>query len=549
MRQAKVAGKTPRRSRGREGSALTAAAGQHLVGMCSTAALWLERNAAAIDALNVFPVPDGDTGTNMLLTLRAAVAEARGARTRGIAQAAEALAYGALMGARGNSGVILSQFFQGLAQGMHGLEVAQPRELAQALAMGSQAAYNALSQPVEGTILTVARDASKAAVAASTAGGDLAATLAAAAAAAAQAVERTPQQLPVLREAGVVDAGGQGFRVILEGAAAFLRDGRVRHAREIIAPPAHSPIARSQQGEGYGFCTELVVHGQELAPDQLRQWLGAIGTSVMVVGDPAMVRVHVHTATPQAVVDYASHLGLVDRIKIEDMDAQHQEARRRAPPASLGVVAVAWGEGFAQAMESLGARPVVRCGETMNPSLFDLLTAIEDAPAAEVVLLPNNANVLPAARQVGKLTAKRVFVLSTQTLPQGVAALLAYNSEATTDANLAAMEEARQGVRTLEVTRASRGTSVAGRSIRAGQAISLLEGRIVGAAGTEEEALRQGLAAAGAPPADIVTIYYGEGQSESQTRALADRLRQAYPSEWEVLGGGQPHYSYILSLE
>jgi DAK2 domain fusion protein YloV len=517
--------------------------------MCSTATLWLERNAPAIDALNVFPVPDGDTGTNMLLTLRAAVAEARSAHSRSISEAAAVLAHGALMGARGNSGVILSQFLQGLAADLRGRQSATPEELAQALVAGSAAAYRALSRPVEGTILTVARAAGKAALEAAGSGLDVADSMKAAAAAAAQAVARTPEQMETLREAGVVDAGGEGFRVMLEGAAAFLRDGRVRHAQAIVAMPAHGPIAQSDHEQGFGFCTELMVHGAKLPVERLRQRLAELGTSVMVVGDPTTVRVHVHTATPQAVVKCASQLGLVDRVKIEDMDAQHREASRRGRPTGLGVVAVAWGEGFARTLESLGAARIVRCGQTMNPSVFDLLDAVDGCPTDEVAILPSNPNVIPAARQVGSLTVKKVTVVPADSLPQGIAALLAYNAEAPPQSSVAAMDAARREVRTLEITRATRDTKTGGRAVRAGQAIALLEGKVVAAAPTEEQVASEALAQAGAERANIVTVYYGEGRTEEQARALAERLCKGSRAEWEVVWGGQPHYSYILSVE
>ena len=530
--------------------------------MFAAATIWLEKSASDIDALNVFPVPDGDTGTNMLLTMRSTMDEAYRSSDESASSVAQAMARGALMGARGNSGVILSQILRGLARGLEHRESFTGSDLAAALAEATSLAYKGISRPVEGTMLTVIREASAAAQAAAACDGNSPVSIVEAAVSAARdSVARTPSLLPVLREAGVVDAGGQGLYVMLEGALLCLKDemDKVEHQQpQIISagiPAGMGGIELAQPGErGYGYCTEFLLEGRRLDPDRIIKKLEGKGESVMVVGDENTVRVHIHTFDPGAIIKYATSKGTLHEIKVQNIDDQHEDfmemRRSLAPAVKVAVVAVASGEGLTQLFTSLGATAVVPGGQSMNPSTQELLQAIEWVPADQVVLLPNNSNILLAARQARSLSAKRVEIVPTETIPQGVAALLASNQEEELETTLAAMEKARAAVKTGEITRAVRSAQIGGLKIRKGQALGLVEGEPVASGNSIRGVVDNVLSQMGVEEAEVVTIYYGADANPVEAQDIATRIRRRYPqTEVEVIHGGQPHYHYILSAE
>ena len=525
--------------------------GEHLKEMFSVAAAYLEKEAAAINALNVFPVPDGDTGTNMLQTARAALEEAEQAPQDNASEVAQAMAHGALMGARGNSGVILSQFFRGLARGLSAKKDFGGEDLALALAEASQAAYRAVSRPVEGTILTVLREAA----AAAQNGDGVASVLEAATSAAREAVIKTPTLLPVLREAGVVDAGGQGLYVILRGALAYLsgEDAGSDMAAPELDRPAPVTACEDSHEEPYGYCTEFLLSGQGLDLEEVRGRVNAMGVSTLVVGDEATLRVHVHTFDPGAVLSYATSLGSIRQVKVENMDDQHQEflaAREAQSAGGVSLVAVAAGDGLKAVFQSLGVEAVVPGGQTMNPSTRELLEAVQSCPTGKVIILPNNKNIIPTAQQAASLTKKEVAVIPSRSIPEGIAALLAFNYEADWAKNLAAMEEAVSKVKTVEVTTAVRASTYDGMSVKAGQAIALLDGELIAAADDRPTAVQAAFEAVKPGPSSIITIYHGADATPAEAGAIVQAVRSSYPkAQVELIYGGQPHYYYIISVE
>ncbi len=534
--------------------------GQDLREMLSAATSWLEKSASDIDALNVFPVPDGDTGTNMLLTMRSGIEEAYRAPDQSACAVAQAMAKGSLMGARGNSGVILSQIWRGLAQGLAEKESFTGSDLAGALAQAAKMAYKGLSNPVEGTILTVAKEAAVTAQKqASICGDDLNSVLEATVNAASEAVANTPNLLPVLREAGVVDAGGQGLYVILEGALRYLRgEGEQMQFRKpqlIVAdiPSARFPEIAAAEEVPYGYCTNILLRGQGLDPDKLRMKLNKKGQSLVVVGDESTVRVHIHTYDPGKILHYLGPFGTMHEINIRNMDEQHQEflemQRERVAEIDIAIVAVVVGDGLTEVFKSLGAT-VVHGGQTMNPSTKDLLKAAESVMSDKVVILPNNKNIVLTANQVQSLTTKTIKVVPTKTVPEGVAALLAFDYEADLETNTKLMEEAKSAVRSIEVTRAVRSTRLNGQKIKKNQAMGLLNGDLLAVGITPAGVLNETLAKLDLDEAEVITIYYGAGTELAEAEQVSLTICQQHPQlQVEVVKGGQPHYNYIVSVE
>lgn len=524
--------------------------GQDLVGMVNAAVLGLERSAAEIDSLNVFPVPDGDTGTNMLLTMRSAVSEASLFASESASSVARALARGALMGARGNSGVILSQILRGLASTLDEKESLGASDLVAGLSVGSDLAYKSVSRPVEGTILTVIREASAAAEQASLTS-DLHSIMEATVTAAKDSVARTPSLLPVLREAGVVDAGGLGLYVILDGFLRYL-SGEVVEGGEIPRPFAVE-LPKATTGELiYGYCTEFMIEGQNLSVDGIRDRLETIGESVVVAGDENLVRVHVHTLDPGAAIGYATSLGTLNQVKVQNMDEQHEDflAMQRPPAMGIAIVAVVSGDGLKEVFRSLGAADVIPGGQTMNPSTGEILKVVASVPSNKVIILPNNENIVLGAEQVRGLAAKRVEVVPTETIPQGVAALLAFNYEADLEANVAAMKKAISTVMTVEVTTAVRPAKIGDLDMKEGQAIAFLDGNAVAVDDSIPQVVNEVLEQIDISGSEIVTIYYGADTGAAEAEGIAEALRLKYPHlEVEAIYGGQPYYNYILSVE
>lgn len=530
--------------------------------MFAAGASWLEKSVQEINAINVFPVPDGDTGTNMLLTMRSTLEEVDRSSGQTVAEIARAMAQGALMGARGNSGVILSQIFRGLAKGLEAKETISGKDMAAALSEAAQTAYKGLSQPAEGTILTVIRDASEAAREAARSNGDLTRVMTSAVNEAKESVARTPMLLPVLREAGVVDAGGQGLFILLEGALRYLKgeleEMQYNKPQMVVAATGSGvkmPQTSLEQEEPYGYCTNFLLEGQKLNPDKIRSRLEGRGESLVVAGDENTVRVHIHTYDPGAILRYATSLGTLHYIQIQNMDDQHEDfvemQQEKKPSVQIAVVAVVAGDGMSEVFKSLGTTAIVPGGQTMNPSVREILEAIEKVPSDRVILLPNNKNIVLTASQVEPLTEKKVAVVPTLTLPQGVAALLAFNYEETLEENVTSMGKAMGLVKTVEITRAVRTTQVNGIDITEGQAIGIIDDKEVVAAGNDVgHVLFESLEKADISDAEVITLYYGSEVTGEQAESAVNKLEQSYPGKQvELVNGGQLHYDYIVSLE
>ncbi len=523
----------------------------------------LEDNVEAVNALNVFPVPDGDTGTNMLLTLRAledGPANAGGQMPPG---SVTAMARGALLGARGNSGVIFAQFFQGLARGLEGKERFTAHDLALALAEGSAAAYKAVGNPVEGTMLTVIREMAEAAQQEADRGVDFIETWDAVCQAARASVARTPTLLPVLREAGVVDAGGLGLCVIMEGALSGLRDEELG-AIELPAPELDGDASAAQlvseafidatEEDLYGYCTQFLIQGEGLDPDAVRERLESLATSTVVIGGDAMVRIHVHAEDPGPVLSFGVSLGTVSQVSIENMDEQHQEfvAARRGKQElkPVGVLAIASGDGLSDVFIGSGAARVLSGGDTMNPSTQEILDAVEEVGAERVILLPNNPNIIAAAQQAKPLSSREITVIPTESIPQGIAAMLSFNSTQEYEENVREMEQAMGAVVSGAVCNASRDAELGGVRVAEGQVMGLLERKMVVSGDDRIGALCDLVSEIGPDGGSLITLYWGADTGEEEAHGAAEELQNRFNGvEVEVVFGGQPHYNYILSVE
>lgn len=515
---------------------------------------WLERHVQTINALNVYPVPDGDTGTNMLLTMRAALEELNNSSAQSASAVAHTVSYGALMGARGNSGVILSQLFRGLARSLDKKKTFTALELAQAMKEASATAYKGVIKPVEGTILTVAREAADAAAAAAEERNNLLYVLERTVAEARHSVARTPSLLSVLADAGVVDAGGQGLFVILEGALRLLQGRAVEAVPELAA----AIDLRAFEGQEYGYDTQFVIQGENLNVEEIREAIATMGDSVLVVGDSNTVKVHLHTDEPGTPLNYAAGWGSLKEIVVENMQEQYEEfiLGQTRPPllaeelGDIAILVVAPGAGLASVFESLGASAVVPGGQSMNPSTQELLEAIESLNAEKVIVLPNNGNIIMTAQQARELSQKKVVVVPTKTIPQGVSAVLAFNYQADLETNAQMMQRATHGVQTAEITTATRAAQINGVSVEEGEIIGLLNGALTASGNTLEEVVQEMLRQMKANEHEIITIYCGEGIAGTEPERLADEIRASYPDqEVELVDGGQPHYHYILSAE
>jgi uncharacterized protein len=528
---------------------------------------WLGANQEEVNRLNVFPVPDGDTGTNMLLTLQSAVEDIRESEAREISRIAALAAHGSLMGARGNSGVILSQIFRGFAKHVQGKSELTPAELADALEEAANAAYRAVIKPTEGTILTVAREAGKAAkAAAADPKAGVNSVIRAACKAAKTATDNTPTQLAILREANVVDAGGFGLQVILEGFLKTVEEADAQAPQPAL--PAASPKAAPAQRnlelpeEGWGYCTEFLIEGKDMSVDEIRDTIAAMGNSALVVGDEDLIRVHVHTNEPTKVLAYASGIGTLARTKVDDMSKQHRvilqaEANGKAPekavasrPNGIGLVAVVAGGGLAGIFRGLGVDAVVEGGQTMNPSTQDMLKAVESVPYHEVILLPNNANVILAAQQVPELTKKKVHILRSRTVPQGIAAVVAFNPTRSAVQNMTAMADAKDQVQTIEVTHAVRDSKANGVMVKKGDVIALINDKLKHSGADYGSVVSMALKDIKPDEYELVTVYKGQGAKDKDLKLLTDAIGRDFPGlEVEVQDGGQRHYPFILSVE
>jgi DAK2 domain fusion protein YloV len=532
--------------------------------MFAAATAWLDRNKEAVNAINVFPVPDGDTGTNMYLTMRATMEEADQCDDQTAGGMMAAISHGALMGARGNSGVILSQILRGMSKALDGADSLDSKLLGAVFTEGSNTAYKAVTKPTEGTILTVVRELAESGANGTSA--DLVSAMESAVATAEKTVEETPTLLPVLKEAGVVDAGAKGLHVLLEGMLKHLRGEEIGEA--VAGPTAvgHSWLTEVEQRHAieaspYGYCAEVLIEGRNLDVDEMRAAILKLGDSVIVVGDEQLMRIHVHTDDPGAVLSKGTGVGQLAQVKIDNINRQAQrfvQMHHETDPASLmpvaaavmSIVAVVPGEGLAEVFRSAGCERVVSGGPTMNPSTRDILDAIEACGSDEVAVLPNDKNIILAAEQATGLTKKQVRVIKSRSVPQGLAALLAANPEEGLADNAPAMESALSSVRTIEITRGVRSTTIGGIRVEAGQVIAIVDDELRLAATEPDEAAVEALRALVGGKTSLITLYYGADTARSQADALAEHLRGEFAGhEVEVVFGGQPHYFYIISLE
>jgi DAK2 domain fusion protein YloV len=541
----------------------------------------LEAHVEEINALNVYPVPDGDTGSNMLATVKAALAEAESSAGQPADRVAAAISFGALMGARGNSGVITSQIFRGMAEGMAGKTRFNGLDLAHSLSEGARTAYGAVAKPVEGTILTVIRESAAAAVTAAERDADIEKVMAATVDAAERSVASTPTLLDVLREAGVVDSGGQGIYRLFEGALLHLA-GRAPTAPSREGEPAGPGKASTvvaHVDDGFGYETMFLLHPNgsgALDLDAIRDRLDEMGDSVLVAGDARAVKVHVHNDRPDLVIGFGLSVGALSRISVENLDHQARDVREskaaeftglsdadtatasttdseppKSPgPPAIAVVAVVSGEGLAAIFRDFGVAAVVDGGQSDNPSTGELLDVIESVDAREIIILPNNRNVLMAARQVASMTDRLVVVVPTRNAAEGFAALLAMDPTLDGSANAVEMTEAGHGIQTFVVTEAVRDASIGGRKVKHGQTIALdPDEGLIAVDGDREKCVLK--AVAGLKPGyELLSLFYGDGASLTETERLARRIGTVTPGiEVEVRHGGQPFYRYLIAAE
>ncbi|WP_096189171.1 DAK2 domain-containing protein [Evansella halocellulosilytica] len=539
----------------------------------------LSNNSKTIDALNVFPVPDGDTGTNMNLTITSGVKEVKGQSTDHVGQIAGSFAKGLLMGARGNSGVILSQLFRGFSKSVEGKETLSANDLSKAFEYGVDMAYKAVMKPVEGTILTVAKDSAKKGAEYAKRNDDVIGLMEAVLKEAKASLERTPDLLPVLKEVGVVDSGGQGLVTIYEGFLAVLKGEKVvdivQHVPNMdeLVKVEHHQSAQSHMATEdieFGYCTEVMVKFDQdkvkqnpFSEDQFRKSLSEYGDSLLVVSDEDLLKVHIHAEYPGNVLTEAQKFGSLVNVKIENMREQHTsilEQEGIEVPASgqsievekteYGIITVAMGDGIAKLFKGLGAKVVIEGGQTMNPSTEDFVKAINESNADKLILLPNNSNIVMAAEQAAEVADRKVVIVPSKSVPQGLAALLAYNPTDGLDENKAEMTEALNTVKTGEVTYAVRDTSINGVEINKGDYMGIFGKNIVTTGSSVQKVAQDLLNKMIDDNSEIVTIIRGEDRSEQEADELVDFIENEHEDvEVEVHEGNQPLYSYIISVE
>ena len=545
--------------------------------MFTSGAAMLEKNRQAVDALNVFPVPDGDTGTNMSQTIMSAMKELGAKAPAGAGDVANTVAKGALKGARGNSGVILSQILRGFAKSLEGKDLMDAEGLTRALRLGADTAYKAVMKPKEGTILTVIRVIAEEVEREAANTDDLETLMNVVMEQGDAILRRTPEMLPVLKQAGVVDSGGKGLMVFFTGFRSAMlgepvdADTAPAAAAEHTAQPLPGDFVDdhdfgSLEDIQFAYCTEFIVsHPRPDMKDsevaRLRRRLERIGDCVVVVGDLEIVKVHVHTNEPGKAIQMALELGELDRIKIDNMleefrdrhaakEAAEAERAQNEPPKPFGIVAVALGEGISAIFSDLGVDKIVDGGQTMNPSTDDLLSAIDSTNAEEIFVLPNNSNIILAAQQAAELTEKKVYVVPTKSVPMGISAAVAFMADASGEENFEAMKEAASNVHTASVTYAIRDTNFDGYDIHEGDVMGLVDNKLSAVGRSVDAVVEETLSGMVTPDNELITIYYGQDVTEEDAQALADALQKTYGHcDVSVYMGGQPLYYYIISVE
>ncbi|WP_285399095.1 DAK2 domain-containing protein [Lysinibacillus sp. fls2-241-R2A-57] len=530
----------------------------------------LFQNANYVDSLNVFPVPDGDTGTNMNLSMTSGAKETELSASEHIGKTAQALSKGLLMGARGNSGVILSQLFRGFGKAIEKEETIDAKGFASAFQAGVDTAYKAVMKPVEGTILTVAREAAQKGVEVAETENDIITVMEAFTAEAQASLERTPELLPVLKEVGVVDSGGQGLLFVYEGFLASLKGEPLPQKNEatlddlINAEHHRAQDFMNTVDIEFGYCTEIMVRFEEgkepFSEEQFRNELNPLGDSLLVISDEEIAKVHIHSEQPGAVLAVGQKYGSLIKIKVDNMREQHSaivgEDHKAPTPAKkvekhpYAIVTIAMGEGVAELLRSIGASYVIEGGQTMNPSTEDIVKAVQEIGAEKVLILPNNKNIVMAAEQAVELLDIEAAVVPTKTIPQGMAAILSFNPETTVETNQATMTEAFANVKTGQVTYAVRDTSIDGVEIHKDDFMALAEGKIVLSTPALKDAAEKVITDLVDEDAEIVTVIYGEETTEENASELVKFIEENYPEvEVELFNGKQGLYPYIISVE
>lgn len=539
--------------------------GQVLKQLIEAGLTWLRTNQQIVNSLNVFPVPDGDTGTNMVLTMQAACDEIAGSPERNVGKMAHSIAHGALMGARGNSGVILSQLWRGFARALDSNPNLDSSGLVQAMVTGRDTAYKGVVRPVEGTILTVAKDAAAAAEHALAGTDNLVSILEAIVRAADESVQHTPELLPVLKEAGVVDSGGKGFFFILEGMLRYIDGLPLDASTATVQPLAAMKIDNNLDAIEPGQDYEVVIDFRPDKPLDLPSFyndLEQFGTSIQVGEGDGMYRLHIHVPTEKRYqpIDYAMSIGTITKVAMENLVAQMEQLEHKCGDGSLNlapveagqiaVVAVSPGVGIGRVFASLGVSAIIEGGQTMNPSTQEIIHAFENLPTDKIIILPNNKNIILAATNAAQLTVKKVGVVPSKTIPQGLAAMLRLIPDGDFDNIVSEMTAALDDVETGEITTATRTVEVDGVEVKEGQIIGLHNGKLVLSATSLEEACLGLLQKAHASHFEIITLFYGANVSRKEVFRIVDLIRKIYPEqEVEVQEGCQPHYQFIIAIE
>ncbi len=536
--------------------------GQSFKRLIDAGLTWLRTNKDTVNALNVFPVPDGDTGTNMTLTLQAAWNEIKDSGTNHLGEMAALVSKGALMGARGNSGVITSQILRGFSRGVHDKAILDVAAIARAFGEARDTAYKGVVRPVEGTILTVIKEVAIATEAALGSVKDPIAMLEVAVRAADEAVKKTPELLPVLKQAGVVDSGGKGLFFILEGMLRHVYGESLETPTTMMhslsAMDLQGALDEVEEGQDYEIVVDFVPTG-ELNLVSFYGRLEEMGTSIQVGEGDGMYRMHIHVPVEKRYepIDYIMGIGTVTKVAIENLLAQMDDIQKSkqlqftaVEPGNIAVVVVSPGLGLSRIFASLGVAAIVAGGQSMNPSTQDILNSFENLPTDKVIILPNNKNIVLAANQAKEVTVKHVAVVPTRTVPQGLAAMLSLIPDGELSVVAEKMSKAMSNVKTGEVTIATRTVEIDGVNVKDGQVIALLDGKLVVSAESVEQGVMELLDKANAAEHELITFFYGEGMPHAEANRIADVVREKYKShEIEVQEGGQPHYQFIISIE
>ncbi len=530
----------------------------------------LAKNAEKINSLNVFPVPDGDTGTNMNLSMSSGAKETAANVVENIGELGKSFSKGLLMGARGNSGVILSQLFRGMTQHIADKSEIDAKEFAAAIQNGVSIAYKAIIKPVEGTILTVAREAAEAGVKAAENTTSIIEVMDAIYLEAQESLKRTPELLPILKEVGVVDSGGQGLVCVYQGFVAALKGEEIEgldtvetNVVDMQFDDDHDMDFMSPEDIVYGFCTEFTVRldkdKKEFNEDKFREDMSKFGDSLLVISDSEYVKIHVHTETPGEVFNYGQQYGELIKIKSDNMREQHrevlrkQEAKQASAPKEVkeqAMISISMGAGLSKVLKSMGVDYIVEGGQTMNPSTEDIMKAIKEVNAKNIYIFPNNKNIQLAAKQAAELAEENVFVIESKTAPQGLAAVMVFNSQLSPEENFANMQEVLSTVSTLEVTHAVRDTNIEGVEIKKDQFMGIKDGKIVVSDLSLNTVLEELLEKSLDEDKEIVTLYLGEDSTDEYTDFLEELLENKYPDvEVELIESGQPVYPYIIGVE